>query len=420
MQSVATLRAIPFFERLAEDDLKCLAGAGREEHRAAHEVVCAEGDTSRSMYLILEGTVRIFKVDGDGNELEMNRLGAGSYFGELALLDGATRSASVQCVTACRLYVLERQAFLDSVEAHPKILTNVVVALTSRMRDRIEESFRREQTLRTIRTEAEIARHRSLAQMVAGVAHELNTPLAVAATAGAIIGKRMADPGVAAALDTDRTNRAIREDIVEAAELMQRNLGRAHKLVENFKKMAVNQLTEAVERVDLPQTVEEIVYLFSMNARRAQLSISIRNELPESTERSWTGHVGFLTQILMNLLTNIERYAYPDGRGGRVEVVIKATNAGAQPGFAIAVTDFGAGIESANLPRVFEPFFTTGRIKGGTGLGMAIVHNLVTDALGGTISIDSKVNAGTTVRMVLPGTPPEQRAETAVSPGGRQ
>ncbi|MGC2660911.1 MAG: cyclic nucleotide-binding domain-containing protein [Bryobacteraceae bacterium] len=403
------LRSIPFFQRLPEDGLEYLAAAGREERRAADDIVCAEGDTSRSMYAVLEGTVRIYKMDADGEELELNRLGSGSYFGELALLDGAPRTASVQCVTACRLYVLEGQAFLDTIEAHPKILSSVVFALTSRMRDRIEEEFHREQTLRTIRTEAEIARHRSLAQMVAGVAHELNTPIAVAATAGGMIAKRMAAPELAAALDADRTTRTIREDIVEATDLLQRNLGRAHTLVESFKKIAVNQLTEAVEQVDLPDTVKEIVYLFSINARRAQLSISIRNLLPEGSDRRWTGHVGYLTQILMNLLTNIERYAYPDGKGGPVEVSIEGGAMGARPAFIVAVSDFGAGIESTNLARVFEPFFTTGRIKGGTGLGMAIVHNLVTDAIGGKIGIDSTVSQGTTVRMALPVTP-EQKA----------
>jgi signal transduction histidine kinase len=405
VETLSTLRAIPFFQRLPEDGLEYLAAAGREEHRAANDIVCAEGDTSRTMYSVLEGTVRIYKVDADGSELEVNRLGSGSYFGELALLDGAPRSASVQCVTACRLFALERQSFLDTVEAHPKVLTSVVAALTSRMRERIEDDFHREQTLRTIRTEAEIARHRSLAQMVAGVAHELNTPLAVAATAGAMIAKRIALPKVAAALDTDP---AARDDIVEAAELMQRNLGRAHKLVENFKKIAVNQLTDAVERVDLPETVKEIVHLFSINARRARLSISIRNNLTEGASRDWTGHVGYLTQILMNLLTNIERYAYPDGQGGAVEVAIGADAMGTRSAFMVTVTDFGAGIEPANLSRVFEPFFTTGRTKGGTGLGMAIVHNLATDALGGTISIDSTVNVGTTVRFSLPAVP-EQR-----------
>jgi signal transduction histidine kinase len=385
--------------------LECVAAAGRTEHRTANDIVCKEGDTSCSMYVVLDGTIRIYKVDPDGNELEMIRLGTGSYFGELALLDGAARSASVQCVTACHFFVLGRQAFLATAETHSKVLTSVVAALTSRMRERIEDGFRREQTLHTIRTEAEIARHRSLAQMVAGVAHELNTPLAVAATAGEIVAKRVARSDVAAALDNDRTTREIREELVEATDLLRRNLERAHKLVQTFKRIAVDQLTEAVEQVDLPNTVEEIVHLFSINARRGQLSISIRNDLPEGAGRSWTGHAGYLTQVFMNLLTNIERYAYPDGKGGRVEVAIDGGVMRTRPAFTISVADFGAGIDPANLSRVFEPFFTTGRSKGGTGLGMAIVHNLVTDALGGTICIDSTVNQGTTVRMSLPAAP---------------
>jgi signal transduction histidine kinase len=333
----------------------------------------------------------------------------------LALLDGEPRSAAVQCVTDCLLYVLEQEAFLETLEAHPRVLTGVVRTLTSGIRDRVEDNFRREQMLRVVRTETEIARHRALAQMVAGVAHELNTPLGVAVTAGTMIASRTARPEVAAALDAERSTRAVREDIVEATELLQRNLERAHKLVESFKKIAVNQLTDALEQVDLPETVEEIVHLFAINARQAHLRVAVRNDLPDDVDHHWTGYVGYLTQVLMNLLTNIERYAYPDGQGGPVEVVISRGSLGTQPAYVIAVTDFGVGIEPAHLGQVFEPFFTTGRFKGGTGLGMAIVHNLVTVALKGTIHIDSAVNQGTTVRVSLPSVIREDSAQPAIA-----
>jgi signal transduction histidine kinase len=80
-------------------------------------------------------------------------------------------------------------------------------------------------------------------------------------------------------------------------------------------------------------------------------------------------------------MTNIEPYAYPDGTGGRVEIVVAAEGRRPDERFVITVSDFGRGIAADDLPRIFEPFFTTGRGRGGTGLGMAIVQNIVTTAL---------------------------------------
>src|SRR5581483_6249650 len=131
-----TLRSIPFFRELPPEAIEHISRAGRVEQVPAGAIVCREGGVSRNMYAVLEGTVRVYKQDEDGDELELNRLGAGSYFGELALLDGAPRSASVQTVTECSLYVLEQRAFLDALEAHPRLLSGVVLALTARMRDR--------------------------------------------------------------------------------------------------------------------------------------------------------------------------------------------------------------------------------------------------------------------------------------------
>jgi len=102
-------------------------------------------------------------------------------------------------------------------------------------------------------------------------------------------------------------------------------------------------------------------------------------------------------------LTNIDRYAYPEGQGGKVRVVVSRENGTSEASrFSVVVEDFGCGIPQEDLPKVFNAFFTTGRAKGGTGLGLAIVHNLVTSALQGTVRIDSEPGQGTRVVMSLP------------------
>ena len=119
------------------------------------------------------------------------------------------------------------------------------------------------------------------------------------------------------------------------------------------------------------------------------------------------GYLGYLTQIILNLLTNVERYAYPAGTGGRVDITLADGPAGRDPSYVIRVRDYGAGIPAADLERVFEPFFTTGRSKGGTGLGLAIVHNLVTAGLKGTITLQSAPGEGTEAIITVPQTVPD-------------
>jgi signal transduction histidine kinase len=156
--------------------------------------------------------------------------------------------------------------------------------------------------------------------------------------------------------------------------------------------------------LDLVAVVEEVVGLFKINARQAKLTIEVRNDLPDAAARVWLGYRGYLSQVLLNLLSNIERYAYPDGQGGRVEIAVAADSRRTDEWFVVTVSDFGRGIAADDLPRIFEPFFTTGRSKGGTGLGMAIVQNIVTTALKGQIELASAPGSGTKVTLRFPRT----------------
>jgi signal transduction histidine kinase len=108
--------------------------------------------------------------------------------------------------------------------------------------------------------------------------------------------------------------------------------------------------------------------------------------------------------VILNLLTNVERYAYPDGRGAKVLVGVAEDTDGREPRFVVTVQDFGRGIPPEDLPRVFDAFFTTGRGKGGSGLGLAIVHNIVTSALKGSVAAESELDKGTRVTVRFPKT----------------
>jgi signal transduction histidine kinase len=252
-----------------------------------------------------------------------------------------------------------------------------------------------------LRTEMELERHRALSQMVAGVAHEINTPLGIANTAANIIRQELNAPGMAVLSHGSMDKRAL-DDVLEALNLLERNIQRAHKLIQDFKQVAVGQLTDVKEQMDLSEAVADIVGLFNISARQARLELVIHDNLPATT-RTWVGYRGYLTQVLLNILTNVERYAYPDGTGGRVELELDAANR-VVPTFTITVRDFGKGIRSEDVPRVFDVFFTTGRGAGGSGLGLAIVHTIVTEPLQGTIDISSAQGVGTTVTVTFPQT----------------
>jgi signal transduction histidine kinase len=151
--------------------------------------------------------------------------------------------------------------------------------------------------------------------------------------------------------------------------------------------------------------VQDILELFRINACQAKLQIEVYDHLPEG-HKAWSGYPGHLTQVLTNLLFNIEKYAYPNQSGGTIEIGLRVDSELEPTYFVLTVQDFGQGIAPENLAQIFTPFFTTGRGQGGTGLGLAIVHNIVTDALKGTIAVESELNEGTTFTVIFPQTIP--------------
>ncbi|NLF64376.1 MAG: cyclic nucleotide-binding domain-containing protein [Chloroflexi bacterium] len=403
MSIESILQDVPLFSPVPAASLEALVEAGQVVTYPAGYVVCREGEEADTMYVILEGRLRVFKQDEKGNEVELAIRERGEFVGELALLDGEPRSATVVCLTSCRLFVLQRAAFMELLlnEEKPIMSYSFLTALVKRVRFASTRYFKEELAQRALQAEMEAQRHRAMAQLVAGVAHELNTPLGIVNTAVDMIQKRLESEQLAAPLRENQEAQAVLAAMKEAANLADRHIERAHHLVQHFKKVSVGDLAAVRETVDLPVLVRDGLELFRINARQSGLEINFDNQLAAG-EATWQGYPGPLTQVLLNLLFNIERYAYPDGSGGVVEIELRADRRREPASFVLVVRDFGRGIEPAHLEQIFTPFFTTGRGKGGSGLGLAIVKNIVTDVLRGAIAVESEPGSGTTFAVTFP------------------
>ena len=403
---ISALTQVPFFSHLDERGLGDLVATAHRLSAGAGQILFEEGDEPDGMYVLLEGTARLVRRDDGGDELPLATFAGGGFFGELALLEGRPRSATAIAVDACEFLVVGQDEFTRCLRSTPpEVVVRVVAGLSRMIRDATDRLWRQDLAREKLHADMEAARHRALGQLVAGVAHELNTPLGIAHTAADLIENRCRDPAIALAAREDAALRARLDDVLEASRLLRGNVVRAHRLVESFKQVSAGQISGTDETVDVAEVVREVLDLFALNARRAHLEVRFTDRRTPS-DGTWTGPPSRLAELLLNLLTNVERYAYPDGAGGAVELELATATIAGRPGVELTVRDHGAGIPVEHRAQIFEPFFTTGRGLGGTGLGLAIVHNVVTAVLGGTIRVDSEPGRGTSVTVVLPSKQP--------------
>ncbi|MBN1483200.1 MAG: Crp/Fnr family transcriptional regulator [Chloroflexia bacterium] len=136
------LRKIPLFKDLATEELSALAEATRLQRNQKGDLVVRKGDPGDALFLIRSGKVRVFTMDEEGQEIALNIYGPGDFFGELSLLDGLPRSASITTLTDCELLVLGRDEFAAQLEAHPRMVMRILAALTVRLRTTTERAER--------------------------------------------------------------------------------------------------------------------------------------------------------------------------------------------------------------------------------------------------------------------------------------
>lgn len=247
--------------------------------------------------------------------------------------------------------------------------------------------------VRDISAEVTIAKQRSMTDMVAGVAHELNTPLSVVDMAARIITDSLTSDELARLAKKNEDVEELVDDLIDSCKLITQNTKRVAKLIESFKKLSVNLLSHERERVDLSEFVEIVVKPLEMETKK--LAVEIIDEVPED-KREWVGYPSHLVQVLTYVFMNIVEYAYPGESSCKSQLHLSLSPDGKD--YHLVIRDFGVGIPPENLTQVFDAFFTTNR-GSSNGLGLAIAHNIIVDGWRGAMSAESTVGEGTTIRI---------------------
>lgn len=281
------------------------------------------------------------------------------------------------------------------------IVSIIDISERKRQQAAFEEQFKETQrALQSLKdTQAQLVQSERLASLgglVAGVAHEVNTPLGIGVTAASFLSEQINK--IEQALAEGKLTRNTFADFVknakESADILGTNLRRAAELIQSFKKIAVDQSTEERQEIDLDVYINEVLLSLKpkLKCTQHQLLLNCPEKITIETVP------GALSQILTNLVMNSLVHAFDEGQRGEIRIDVTRTDAGVQLVFA----DNGRGIPQANLAKVFDPFFTTRRAHGGSGLGLHIVFSLVHKVLGGSIHVESEANVGTRIIIDLP------------------
>ncbi|HEY9358877.1 MAG TPA: HAMP domain-containing sensor histidine kinase, partial [Xanthobacteraceae bacterium] len=229
----------------------------------------------------------------------------------------------------------------------------------------------------------------ALGGLVAGVAHEVNNPIGISLTVASSFARRCDE--FAKEVGSGPLRRSRLDEFLEggrdAANQLVSNLQRAGELVQSFKQVAVDRSHADRRPFDLRESTDQIVASLRPVLKKSQITLTV-DVPPGINMDSYPGSYG---QVLTNLFLNSVVHAFPDGRAGSVLVEARQV----RDDVDIFVSDDGVGMSEEIQRRAFDPFFTTRRGEGGTGLGLHIIFNLVTQQLGGRLAFESRLGWGT-------------------------
>jgi ligand-binding sensor domain-containing protein/signal transduction histidine kinase len=270
-----------------------------------------------------------------------------------------------------------------------KELENLVAQRTSELR-------------RTQATLIEQEKMASLGSLVAGISHEINTPIGIAVTAASTLDD--ATKALVKMFNSEKLTRSglqrYVEHISESVRLLSSSLDRAEQLIGSFKQVAVDQSSEHRRKIILDKFLKDssLALQSLLKKKHAQLSIVCEEEIEMDS------YPGALFQILSNLVNNSLTHGFTEDGAGKITIEVSSQ----QDHVVLRYVDNGMGMSAEVQKMAFEPFFTTTRGSGGSGLGLHLVYNFVTQLLGGTIELMPASDSGFSCQLKLPKLAPEQ------------
>lgn len=228
----------------------------------------------------------------------------------------------------------------------------------------------------------------ALAGLVAGVAHEINTPVGIAVTAASHLDQKaeeFKENLAAGTLKRSELDRFI-EVVDDACRLTLDNLSRAAKQIRSFKLVAVDQSSEQVREFNLKEYLEDVLLSLSPKLKSKNYNVSVT--CPENLVLN--SYPGAFSQILTNLVMNSITHGFEEQADGDIDIEVQRNNGD----ICIQYADSGKGVPEDLQPKIFDPFFTTKRGDGGSGLGLNILYNLVTQKLGGKVTCQNAKQGG--------------------------
>jgi len=266
----------------------------------------------------------------------------------------------------------------------------------SRQKERAQLAFHKLKEMQSAIIDTE--KMATLGKLVAGVAHEINTPNGIALTSATYIQKEtkqimsLYEEGELGEEELE----SYLEQMSEGCLIIEKNMQRSSEIVESFKRLSVDGSNDVKHSFSLSQLFNDIKLSLKPLFKHREITIEIRCD--DNIEMN--SYAGVLNQTLTNLIKNAIQHAYKKEDKGKI--IVSAMHNKANDHILISVIDDGKGIDTKLHKKIYEPFYTTAKNSGGTGLGLQIIKNLVLQNLGGNISLDSKKGKGSTFCLNIP------------------
>jgi len=302
----------------------------------------------------------------------------------VSILPLPDRENLVLCTFSDVTQLIEVQKQIDQI--HVQERTNLEMLVSERTQEL-------EHAMRELLEREKLA---SLGSLVSGIAHEINTPLGIAVSAASYLDTitNEVDKKIEEGTLTKTGLFEYMKNVSEGLSIMNSNLNRAATLVNSFKQISVNQTHESISKFNFKEFIETILISLKHETKIRKIDIQISCD----SALVITSYPGALTQIITNLIMNAMIHAFEKDQTGTIQI-----NAEERPHqILLLIKDNGKGISDDHLQHIFEPFYTTNRAGGSSGLGLNIVYNLVTGTLKGKIQVESTNGKGTQFLVEIP------------------